>query len=371
MIAALKSYGIEDENIKVAAKTGLVVDIKGRGEPVATTEGQVGGVNVIALRADMDALPIPENNPHLEYKSTTAFAHMCGHDGHMTTLLAAAQVIANNRDKIPSNKAVRLLIQPAEEGPGGAQPMIKEDNCLDGVDEVYGFHNVPQFNEGEIRVVSGPIMAQVTIVEIKIHGKGGHASVPHLTQDVVTASAFVLNNLHTIKSRCINSKENFVFTICQYEAGFTHNVLPDIAYMQGTIRSYNPVVLKKIKEKIDLIASTTAETFGCRAEVLHNDLYPAVINHETETEHIRRIATTYLGEHMLKEADLPLTASEDFSYFLEERPGCFYMLGIKKPEETVTKTLHTSTYDFNDDMIAYGGYFYARLVEDRLKVKIF
>lgn len=114
---------------------------------------------MIALRADMDGLPIPENNPHLEYKSVTSFAHMCGHDGHMTVLLAAAQVLANNRDKIPKNKTVRLLFQPAEEGPGGALPMIKEDDCLKDVDEVYGFHNVPNFNEGEIRVVAGPIMA--------------------------------------------------------------------------------------------------------------------------------------------------------------------------------------------------------------------
>eukprot|EP00347_Sterkiella_histriomuscorum_P014837 403359336 len=367
--SALLSYGIEEENIKIAAKTGLVVDIKGRA--TAVDNGTEGSVNMIALRADLDGLPIPENNPHLEYKSVTSFAHMCGHDGHITTLLAAAQVIANRRDKIPANKCVRLLFQPAEEGPGGAYPMIKEDNCLDGVDEVYGFHNVPQFNEGEIRVTPGPIMAQVTVIEITVHGKGGHASLPHLTQDVITAGSFILTNLHSVKSRCINSKENFVFTITNFDSGFTHNVMPDKAYMQGTIRSYNKEVLAKIKEKINLIANTTADTYGCVAEVKFNDMYPAVINHAKETAHIQRIATQHLGGHLVKDADLPLTASEDFSFFLEEKPGCFFMLGIKKPSETVLKTLHTSTYDFNDDMIAYGGYFYGRLVEDRLGVKIF
>ncbi|CDW83506.1 amidohydrolase [Stylonychia lemnae] len=365
--AALFSYGIEEENIKVAAKTGLVVDIQGKGEVQADNKG----IKMIALRADMDALPIPENNPDLEYKTTNSWAHMCGHDGHMTTLLAAAQVIANNRDKMPSDKTVRLLLQPAEEGPGGALPMIKEDNCLQDVDEVYGFHNVPNFLEGEVRVVSGPIMAQVSVVRINVVGRGGHGSLPHLVNDVITASAFILNNLHTIKSRCIHNKENFVFTICQVDSGFTHNVFPDKSFMQGTIRSYNNEVLKKIKEKIVLIAETTAETYGCKATVDVFDMYPATINHPTETQHIQRLAKQHLGEHLLSEQDLPLTASEDFSYFLEEKPGCFYMLGLKRPTDNTNKSLHTSNYDFNDDMIAYGGYFYTRIVEDRLDVKLF
>lgn len=141
--------------------------------------------------------------------------------------------------------------------------------------------------------------------------------------------------------------------------------------MEGTIRSYNKDVLAKIKEKITLIAETTASTFNCRAEVKVIDMYPASINHETETKHVQRLTKQHLGEHLVLDTDLPLTASEDFSYFLEQRPGCLFMLGIKKPTETVTKTLHTSTYDFNDDMIAYGGYFYTRIVEDRLGVKIF
>lgn len=135
----LLSFGIEKECIKDCAGTGLVVDIKGRGEVQSAKEGTI---KMIALRTDIDALPIPENNPHLSYKSSTEFAHMCGHDGHMTILLSAAQVLASKRDKIPKGKTVRLLIQPAEEGPGGAEPMIKE-GCLVGVDEVYGFHNMP------------------------------------------------------------------------------------------------------------------------------------------------------------------------------------------------------------------------------------
>ena len=137
---------------------------------------------------------------------------MCGHDGHMATLLSTAQTLLSNVHKIPSNKTVRLLFQPAEEGPGGALPMLKEA-CLDNVDEIYGFHNRPIFPEGDIRVKKGPTMAATTKVQITVHGKGGHGSLPHLVRDVISAGAAILSNLHTIKSRCIDSKENFVFTI--------------------------------------------------------------------------------------------------------------------------------------------------------------
>lgn len=212
----LVSFGIEEENIRHTAITGLVVDINGRGPQVDHEDGKV---NTIALRTDIDALPIPENNPHLEYKSQTNCAHMCGHDGHIATLMAAAQVFAHNRDKIPQNKTIRLLIQPAEESQigssGGAKPMI-EEGCLEHVDEVYGFHNIPNFREGDIRVKEGPIMAASTIFECIVSGIGGHGSSPHLCNDVITAAASVVNSLHTIKSRAIDSKENFIFSISKF-----------------------------------------------------------------------------------------------------------------------------------------------------------
>lgn len=229
----LLSMGILEGEIRHTAKTGLVIDIKGTGPAVEESR-----ISCVALRADMDALPIPENNPGLAYATKTASAHMCGHDGHMVTLLSATQVIMKNRDKIPLNKSVRLLFQPAEEGPGGALPMIKE-GCLEGVDEVYGYHNIPNFDEGDVRVIAGAIMASSTMVRIKVIGKGGHGSVPHMLNDVISAGAAILNNLHTVKSRCIDSKENFIFTLTQFTSGFTYNVFPDEAFMQGTIRSYN------------------------------------------------------------------------------------------------------------------------------------
>ena len=140
---------------------------------------------------------------------------MCGHDGHMACLTAAAQVLMKNRDKIPCNKGVRLLLQPAEESPGGALPMVKE-GCMKGVDEVYGFHNIPNFDEGDIRVCEGPFFAATTIVRIKITGQGGHGSTPHKLFDPISAANAVYQALHTIASRNICSRENFVFTICNF-----------------------------------------------------------------------------------------------------------------------------------------------------------
>ena len=146
----LLSYGIEKENIKSCAKTGLVVDIKGKGKREERTKDTI---DMIALRADMDGLPIPENNPNLPYKTKTQHAHMCGHDGHMATLCCAVEVLCKHREKIPENKTIRLLFQPSEEGPdSGALVMVKE-GCMEGVDEVYGYHNVPNFSEGDVRVV--------------------------------------------------------------------------------------------------------------------------------------------------------------------------------------------------------------------------
>lgn len=157
--------------------------------------------------------------------------------------------------------------------------MIKE-GCLEGVDEVYGFHNVPNFDEGDVRVKSGAIMAASTIFQCKIKGVGGHGSSPHLCNDVISCGAAVVNNLHTVKSRGIDSKENFIFSIAQFTSGFTYNVFPDEAFLQGSIRTYKEELKPTIFAKIKHICEITAEAFGCKAETSFNEIYPAVINHE-------------------------------------------------------------------------------------------
>lgn len=217
------SYGLPEECIKECAKTGLVVDIQGQ---LPSEEKPFR----IAIRADMDALPIKEKNPHLSYQSINGKAHACGHDGHMAMLLAASEILIKCRHNIPSHLTVRLLWQPAEEGPGGAKNMIKEQ-CLEGIDEVYGLHNIPNFPEGQIRVKEGSFFAQPTIVKITIKGRGGHGSVPHMVVDPIACAGQVLNGFHVIKSRFIDSKKDIVFTITQVQSGDTYNVFADECFM--------------------------------------------------------------------------------------------------------------------------------------------
>ena len=207
---------------------------------------------------------------------------MCGHDGHMVTILSTAQILFNNRSKIGKNQFVRFLFQPAEEGPGGAAPMIKE-GCLKDIDEVYGYHNIPNFDEGDIRVCEGPFFAAVTKVNIKVLGQGGHGSVPHKIRDPITAAAMIHTALNSIKARNIDSRRNIVFTICTMNSGHTYNVFPDEATMTGTIRSYDEESLSKMKERILSICENVAEGFMCKAEVDIEDTYPAVINHAEPT----------------------------------------------------------------------------------------
>ena len=358
----LLSFGVPESCIIPCAGTGLIVELQGTADSVST------GLKCVALRADMDALPIPEKNSDLPYHTVTNAAHMCGHDGHMAMLLAAAAAIAKNRDKIPKDQKVRLLFQPAEEASeSGAMAMIK-GGCLESVEEIYGLHNVPNFPAGMVFVCDGPIMAAVTSVNIKVNGQGGHGSMPQMVKDAVSAGAAILNNLHVVKSRCIDPKENFSFTITQFQSGFTDNVFPDDALLTGSVRSYNKDALQKIKDKIKHIAETTAAVFDCTAEVTLEDELPPTVNHKTETDHIKRLAAQYLGPDRVSDKYLPLTSSEDFSYYLQQKPGCFFMLGTNKPGTNYN--LHTSTYDFNDDCIGVGSYFFTRIVEDRLQVKI-
>ena len=246
--------------------------------------------------------------------------------------------------------------------------MVKE-GCLDGVDEVYGYHNIPNFDEGDIRVCEGGFFAKVSSVKIVIKGRGGHGSSPHKLNDPINAATAVHQALNAIKSRSIDNKQNIVFTICQIKGGSVYNVFPDDVEMCGTIRSYDEPTLEVMKRRIREISEHTALAMECDAVVSLEDMYPAVINHKTETDHVIRLAKKWFGEEHFSQDELPLSASEDFSYFLMERPGCFFALGTMKVGEPL-QTLHTSTYDFNDNLMASGAYFFLKIVEDRLQVNI-
>lgn len=307
-----------------------------------------------------------ENND-LPYKSKTDHAHMCGHDGHMTTLMTFADLLMKNRHKIPSNKLVRLIFQPAEEGPGGAPVMIQE-GCLEGIDEIYGIHNWPTGVEGTLNVSLKEQMAGVIIVNIKIVGRGGHGSEPANSIDPITAGCMIHTALHTIKSRKIFNSTVASFTICQFNSGTTFNVIPETCEMAGTIRYFDYAEKDKILASIRSITSLTAEAHGCKVEIGINEIYPPTINHETQARVVQTAGRDLLGEENVNNHLLPVMASEDFSFFLQKIPGCYFFLASNKEGVPVVGP-HSSFYQFNDNLLAIGASVYAKIIENRFAFK--
>ncbi|MEE4270732.1 MAG: M20 family metallopeptidase [Thermoanaerobaculales bacterium] len=346
----LARHGYEPKN---CAGTGLVADLN----PGA-------GGRTVALRADMDALPMPETTD-LPYRSVhEGCAHKCGHDGHTTTLMGVAAVLARHRDAVPGN--VRLLFQPAEEGVegGGARVMINE-GVLEGVAEVYGQHNWPAWPLGEMRVAAGPVMAQVHGFDITVRGVGGHGSMPQLCRDPIVAAASLVTAIQTVVSRGLGSDGGGVVSVCQLHAGTTHNVIPDTAELGGTIRSFSAQTTERILERLNEVVRGAAATFGVETELHVDEGFPVLNNDPGCVETVRRLGEEVLGSGKVSSDELPMAGGEDFAYFAEARPSAFFFLGAQLPGEN-TPTCHHPDFDFNDDLIPVGIELFLRIVEDRL-----
>ncbi|ETW01210.1 hypothetical protein H310_06799 [Aphanomyces invadans] len=312
---------IPEEHIRPCATTGLVVDITSSSTgPPSTT-----AVTCIAFRADMDGLPMTENNPHLPYRSQhVQCAHMCGHDGHMATLAGLAVVLYARRDILPQGTIVRLLFQPAEEGPGGAVPMI-EGGCLDGVDEVYGYHNYA-FPLGNLHVRSGPVMA---------HEQEFYPII--VATQIVTA-------LQTIVSRSLSPYASAVVSVTTFHAGETSNVIPSTATLSGTMRDFDPAVAAILRNRMEAIVHGTCRMHGAVGTVTLVESYPTVVNAPLQTQVVQEVASTVVDT--VSEDGLPMMAAEDFAYYLAERPGCFFFLGTHEPssnEASQGRDLHSDT----------------------------
>ena len=297
VIAALSEHaGLSEASMRFCAGTGLIVDIVSTGGAAALpSQGDLPIVKTIALRADMDALRMTEGNLDLPHRSQNeGVAHMCGHDGHTAALVGAAACIARRASKLPAGSRVRLLFQPAEEGPGGALPMLKE-GALDGIDEVYGMHNWPTVPLGQALVKAGPLMAHVSDFEIVVTGKGVHASQPQKGIDTVLIASTIVTQLHTIVSRTLPSSANAVVSPTMFQAGELTNVIPDTATIKGTIRDLSPEHFAAITRRIDELAHGVAAAHGATATVTINDMYPVVVNHEACTAEVVRSARRARG----------------------------------------------------------------------------
>lgn len=340
-----------DEVVTGIAKTGVVAVINGSRGPGRT----------IALRSDMDALPMAEQT-NLPYASKVEnMMHACGHDGHTAMLLATAKQLAESRDF--AGKVV-LIFQPAEEGGAGARVMI-EEGVLErfGIEEVYGMHNQPGLDIGSFAIRGGPMMAGGDRFVITINGKGGHAAYPHLSHDPVVAGAQMIVALQAIASRFTNPFDPVVVSITYLEGGNAGalNVIPAAIRLGGTIRTMNTETRKMVEERFREVVSSTAKSFGSEAVIDWRPGYPVTVNDPVKTKLAAKAAAAVAGAEKV-DTDWPATmGSEDFSYMLEKRPGALIWLGNGDSAD-----LHNPAYDFNDGAIVHGVRYWLSLVDQRL-----
>jgi amidohydrolase len=336
------------------ARTGLVADLR----PELLGHGRT-----IGLRADIDCLPMFERT-ELDWRSIhDGRAHKCGHDGHTAILLGTAAVLARYREQIPGN--VRLLFQPAEEGVegGGAKVMVAE-GALEGVDEIYGLHNWPNYPRGALRVIAGPIMAQVHTFEITVRGKGGHGSQPQDCRDPILAGSALVVALQSVVSRGLSAAGGGVVSVCSFEAGTTNNVIPEFARLTGTIRSFSQAVTERVVSRVREVAKGVGATYGVAVDLALETSYPVLVNHPDCVAAVARVAGS-LGSLEVSDLGLPMAGGEDFAYFAAEIPGAYFFLGSGREGED-TPGCHHPDFDFDDELIPTGMQMFLGLVRDRV-----
>lgn len=340
---------------------GLAVDRGLAGTGVVGTLS-VGHGPAIALRADMDALPIQEENEFAHRSTRLGKMHACGHDGHTAMLLGAARYLAATRR---FGGTVHFVFQPAEENEAGGRLMV-EQGLFEKfpVSAVYGLHNWPGLPAGRIALRSGPMMAACDLFEVVVSGRGCHAAMPHLGNDVVLAASSIVAALHSLVGRMLNPFEAAVMSITQVHAGNTWNVLPRDAMLRGTVRSFKPAVQDALETAIRHTAEAVALGHRCRADVRYEQRYPATVNDPEATGRARRAAALVVGEAGLETDPTPSMGSEDFAFMLRERPGCYVWLGNGPMEGGCV--LHNARYDFNDAILPIGAAYWATLVETQL-----
>jgi hippurate hydrolase len=343
----LAQWGIEVH--RGLGGTGVIGVLKGKGD----------SGKKIGLRADMDALPMEENT-NLPWRSTIPGRfHGCGHDGHTTMLLGTARYLAETRN---FDGTVHFIFQPAEEGLGGARAMIK-----DGLfqkfpcDELYGLHNAPDLNHGEVAILPGPAMAGADFFDIRISGYGAHGAMPERSKDAVVIATSVAQAIQTIVSRNVEPLQAAVVSITQIHAGSAYNVIPGDAWLCGTVRAFSDPVRALIRERMRAICAGMAAAFNCEIDVDIRDTFSVLVNEEEQSRVVEEVARTVVEPSKVLTRATPKMGSEDFADMLQTIPGAYFWVG-----HDGSVPVHNPGYVLDDKILPIGASMFARIIETRL-----
>ncbi len=348
----LREFGC-DEVVEGLGRTGVVGIINGKNSSFD---------NVIGLRADMDALPIHETSGVAHASKTDGKMHACGHDGHTAMLLGAAKYLCETRN---FNGRVAVIFQPAEEGGGGGDEMVK-DGMMDKfkIKEVYGMHNWPGMDVGKFAIRSGPLMAAADQFDITVTGKGGHAAAPHKGIDPTVIASQLMLSLQSIVSRNVDPLENAVVSVTSFNTDtVSYNVIPQTVSLKGTVRTLTTEVRDMVKSRMETLVEHTAIAMDATAKFEYHYGYPVSVNAEEQANFAAGIAQKVSGPANVETNVTPVMGAEDFSYMLNARPGAFIFMGNGD-----TALLHHPDYDFNDEAIPHGCSYWVQLVEEAMPV---
>jgi hippurate hydrolase len=359
VIEGLKVCGVDAVHTGLG-KTGVVALVHGRGFSAQNPGRMIG------LRADMDALPLPELGDVAWKSSKPGLMHGCGHDGHTAMLMGAARYLAETRHF--AGTAV-LIFQPGEEGYAGARAMM-QDGLFERFpcEKVFAQHNAPDVPLGVVGVTPGPMQAAVDRIEIRITGKGGHGARPHQTVDPVLVAGHIITAAQSIVSRNLSAFDQAVLSICAMHAGnpVAMSVIPGEATLVGTVRTYSEVIQQQIEDRLTLLCTSIAQGMGASAQVVYERVYPATVNTVAEAHFVADVATHLVGKDKVWRNMMPSMGGEDFSFMLQVVPGAYMRIGQGLPDGAGPHPLHNSRYDFNDAILPLGAALHASLVEHAL-----